>query len=96
MSAISKDMVQYVIALAMFAAWKTRNSILANRGNFGSNRGGGSGVMSALDFFKKHLKFRMRADFSRYRDFRILEYHWAKNEAFYKISEGGDSLEFLF
>ena len=96
MSAISKDMVQYVIALAMFAAWKTRNSILANRGNFGSNRGGGSGVMSALDFFKKHLKFRMRADFSRYRDFRILEYHWAKNEAFCKISEGGDSLEFLF
>ena len=80
----------------MFSAWKVQNSVIANRGRFGSNRGGGSGEVSALDFFKKHLKFRIRADFCRYRDFRILEYHWSKNEALCKISEGGDSLEFLF
>ena len=89
MSSILKDICNYIISLAMFSVWKIRNSVI--HGEFGPGREAPAG--SSLDLFCKTLKFRIRADFSRYYAHQFSDL-WARNESFCKLD--GDSLEFLF
>ena len=89
MSSILKDICNYIITLAMYSVWKIRNSVI--HGEYGPGREAPPG--STLDLFCKSLKFRIRADFSRYHAYQFSDL-WAKNEAFCKFD--GDSLDFLF
>jgi len=89
MSSILKDICNFIITLAMYSVWKIRNSVI--HGEYGPGREAPPG--STLDLFCKSLKFRIRADFSRYHAYQFSDL-WAKNEAFCKFD--GDSLEFLF
>ena len=89
MSSILKDICNYIITLAMYSVWKIRNSVI--HGEYGPGREAPQG--STLDLFCKSLKFRIRADFSRYHAYQFSDL-WAKNEAFCKFD--GDSLDFLF
>ena len=86
-----KEMVHYVTSLAMYAVWRVRYSTI--HGEYGPLRV--APPEASLDFFRNFLKYRMRADFSRFFVHQFSEY-WARNEAFCKISDDGISLDFSF
>ena len=85
------DICNYIFSLAMFSVWKIRNSVI--HGEYGPNKE--APPDAHLELFFNSLRFRIRADFSRFYGHQFSEL-WAKNESFCKITDDGDSLEFLF
>ena len=86
-----QEICNYVISLAMFSCWKVRYGVI--HGEYGPNRT--VPPEEPLKFFKNWLKYRIRADFSRFFAHQFSEC-WARNDSFCKIGEDGDTLEFLF
>ena len=91
MSNSVSDICNYVISLAMYSVWKIRNSVI--HGEYGPNRD--APPEAHLELFCNTLKFRIKADFSRFFGHQFSEI-WAKNEAFCKITDDWESYEILF
>ena len=91
MSNSVSDICNYVISLAMYSVWKIRNSVI--HGEYGPNRD--APPEAHLELFCNMLKFRIKADFSRFFGHQFSEI-WAKNEAFCKITDDWESYEILF